>query len=238
MNKDKLSIDVEAVDLLKRVQVNLASALDSLAGKTTEAEASYLVWGAAHINKTIAGYIVLREARLLHASKLLVRPVLETTFYACAVLRERGFLLQKAYSEFLEDAKIAAANDADRAALKLKAKEEFERLMGLLTVEQPNYPQVECKKVGVEDAAAAASLTQAYQFDFRLYCQFMHGALRATSGDLDSLTDKRDTPLMIWCALIVCEELKTHTPAEVSDLACFWNELHELPDPTCSGSNT
>lgn len=30
-----------------------------------------------------------------------------------------------------------------------------------LTVERPDYPQVECKKVGVEDAAAAANLTQA-----------------------------------------------------------------------------
>lgn len=43
MNKDKLPIDVEAVDPLKQVQANLASALDSLTGKTTEAEASYLV---------------------------------------------------------------------------------------------------------------------------------------------------------------------------------------------------
>lgn len=237
MNKDQLPIDVEAVDLLKRVQANLARALDSLAGKTTKAEVSYLVWGATHINKTVAGYVVLRESRLLHASKLLVRPVLEATFYVCAVLRKRGVLLQKAYSEFLEDAKIAATNDADRAALKLKAKKEFERMLGLLTLEQPDYPQVECKRIDVEDAADAANLTQAYQFDFRLYCQFMHGALRATSGDLDLLTDKRDTPLMIWCALIVCEELKTHTPAEVSDLAFFWNELRELPDPTSGGSN-
>ena len=77
----------------------------------------------------------------------MVRPVLETTFYACAVLRERGFLLQKAYSEFLEDAKVAATNDVDRVALKLKAKKEFERMLELLTLEQPDYPQIECKRV-------------------------------------------------------------------------------------------
>ena len=46
----------------------------------------------------------------------------------------------------------------------------------------------------------------------------------------------RNTPLMIWCALIVCEELKKHTPAQVIDLAAFWNDLRVLPDPTSDGS--
>ena len=79
VNNSLPQIDDEAVALLKRVQVILAKSLDSLAGKTTEAEASYLVWAAAHINKTAAGYVVLRESRLLHASKLLVRPVLASS---------------------------------------------------------------------------------------------------------------------------------------------------------------
>jgi hypothetical protein len=155
---------------------------------------------------------------------------------ACAILRERGFLPQKAYSEFLEDAKIAATSDTKRAALRQEAKEEFGRLLAQLTANQPDYPQVECKKVGVEDAAKAANLMQAYQFDFRLYCQFMHGALRAASGDLDLLTDKRDTPLMIWCALIICEQMRKFTPATVCDLSSFWNQLHQLPDPTAAQS--
>ncbi len=232
MNNGLPQIDAEAVTLLKRVQVILADALDSLAGKVTEAEASYLVWAAAHINKTVGGYVVLRESRLLHASKLLVRPVLESTFYACAVLQERGFLPQKAYSEFLEEAKIAATSDTERAALKQGAKKEFDRLLAAMTALQPDYPQVECKKVGVEDAAKAADLMQAYQFDFRLYCQFMHGALRAASGDLDLLTDRRDTALVIWCALIICERMKKHTPATVCELSSFWNELRQLPDPS------
>ena len=220
------------------MQINLARALDSLADRTTEGGASYLVWGATHINKTVGGYVALRQARLLHASKLLVRRVLEMTFYVRAAVRQHGFWLQKAYSELLEDARFAAPSGANRKAIEKTAKDEFERLKQLAVKEQSAYLAIQPEEVSAKSAAESAGLAQAYQFDFRLYCQFMHGALRATSGDLDSLTDKRDTPLVIWCALIVCEELKKHTPAEVSDLAVFWNDLRELPDPTSGGSST
>lgn len=238
MNKDKHPIDKEAVCLLKTVQDRLIAARDSLNGKTTQAEASYLVWGAIHITNTIAGYIVLRESRLLHASKLLVRPVLETTFCVRAALRQPGFLLQKAYSEHLEEAKIAARNDKELAELKSDVRAEFNRMLANQRLIRPSFPSVACEKVSVETAAKAADLLEAYHFDFRLYCQFMHGALRATSGDLDSLTDKRDTPLMIWCALIVLEEMKKHTPATVAELAPLWTNLRELPDPTAGQPQT
>jgi hypothetical protein len=145
---------------------------------------------------------------LLHASKLLIRPVLETTFYVRAALRRPGFLIQKAYSEHLEDAKIAATNEQELSEFQSDAKAEFGRMLAQQKALKPSFPSVACKKVSVESAAGDGDLKQAYHFDFRLYCQFMHGALRANSGDLDSLTDKRDTPLMIWCALIVLEEMK------------------------------
>lgn len=233
MNKDELPIDFEAVELLKRVQTSLAHALNSLAGKSTEGGASYLVWCSAHVNKAFGGYIVLRECRLIHASKLLFRPVLEAMFYGRASVRRKEFWLEKAYSELLEDARFVAQDGTNRKTIETNAKKEFDRIKQLAVKNQPSYRSVQPKEVSAKSAAESAGLAKAYQIDYRLYCQFMHGALRAASGDLDALTDERDTPLMIWSALVLCEELNNHTPAALSDLASLWREFNELP-PACA----
>jgi len=231
MDSDQLPIDFESVELLKQVQFNLASALNSLSGKSTEGRATYLVDSATHVNKAVGGYVLLREARMLHASKILVRPVLETAIYLRATMRNSEFILCKAYSEMLEDEKFDAPSGTKRKSIEKAAKHSFQQFQKDFLKADSSCTLLEPKEVTVRSAAESTGLGQAYLIDYRLYCQFTHGALRAMSGQLDDLTDQRDTPLMIWCALIVCEELANHTPAKLGDLARLWKNLQQLPPP-------
>ena len=93
--------------LLTEVQQLLAHSLNSLGGKSpATGEAAYLGWAAVSVNRAAEGYLWLRESGRVAASKLLVRPALEATFSAIAVIKKHGFLLRKAYSEWEEDKKM------------------------------------------------------------------------------------------------------------------------------------
>ncbi len=98
--------ETESLALLKEAQTIFAAALNGLGGKSTQGEASYLAWGCVHANKIIEGYYTLRSRGRLYASKILVRPVIETTFAVVAALKQPGFLFRKACTEYLEEKKL------------------------------------------------------------------------------------------------------------------------------------
>jgi hypothetical protein len=50
--------------LIIELQMQLERALNSIADKTTQGEATYLIWCAAHVNKIAAGYCALRNQSL------------------------------------------------------------------------------------------------------------------------------------------------------------------------------
>ncbi len=236
-------LETESLELLKEAQVILASALNSLGGKTTEGEASYLAWGCVHANKIIEGYCTLRSSSRLHASKMLVRPVLETTFAVVAALKKRGFLFQKAYSEYVQEKKLLkeAQGLAEKAATdpqeKAKLSSEYDGLLrdvdnnfdkfctAYKTV-HPGQP-MNRTEVTVFDTATAADLGPWYS-RYRIYCQFTHGSLQAAAGNMDEATDPSDNLGMVWMTLILLGELKRHTPSQVPDLAPYWKRAQAM----------
>lgn len=219
--------ELKHLGLLREVQQILAKALNSLGGKSPPtAESAYLGWAAVSVNRAAESYLWLRDSGRVAGSKLLVRPALEATFAAIAVLKKDGFLFRKAYSEWEEDKKMFA-NDA---AGEQEAKRALEDLKRAFRQNRPNCPIV-CKRVTVRDTADAAGFLENYESAYRIYCQFTHGALRAVLGDLDDTTDTIDTPTVTWCALQMLDHLQTHTPAEIPDLIPFRKRLldaHQL----------
>lgn len=213
--------EIEQLSLLRALQEILARALDSLAGKLpTTPESAYLGWAAVSVNRAADGFLCLRDSRRVAASKLLVRPALEATFAAIAVLKKDGFLFRQAYSEWEEDKKMCAED----AAGEQEAEKKLEALKRAFRQNRPTC-LVECKRVTVRDAADAAGFLEIYASAYRIYCRFTHGALRAVVGDLDDTTDTIDTPIVTWCALQVIDHLQTHTPDEIPDLIPFRKRL-------------
>jgi Family of unknown function (DUF5677) len=227
MRNNTFKIDSEAIALLEEVQGCLAAGLDSFPqGMETAGAVSYLIWSACHINKIAAGYISLRKSGLLHASKILVRPVIESTFSAKGALCSRDFFINKAYTESLEVARFEAPKGQSRKETADLAKSNFSKIAPKGTATS------HLKTVTIRESAEKACLVKVYNYDYKLYCQFTHGALGAMSGDLNATTDKRDTPLLIFCILILCEELKMNTTTNIPDLQHFWAQLKQLPDPS------
>lgn len=213
--------ELKHLGLLREVQQILAHALNSLGGKSPPtAESAYLGWAAVSVNRAAEGYLWLRESGRVAASKLMVRPTLEATFAAIAVLKKHGFLFRKAYSEWEEDKKMFAKD----AVGEQEAKRALEDLKRAFRQHKPDCPVV-CKRVTVRDTADAAGFLDNYESAYRTYCQFTHGALRAVLGELDDTTDTIDTPIVTWCALQVLDYLQLHTPAELPDLVAFRKRL-------------
>ncbi|HZM03970.1 MAG TPA: DUF5677 domain-containing protein [Candidatus Saccharimonadales bacterium] len=184
------------------------------------AEAAYLGWGAVSVNRAAEGYLWLRESGRVAASKLLVRPALEATFSAIAVIKKHGFLFRKAYSEWEEDKKMFV-RDAGGEKEATKALEDLKRAF---QQSSPGYP-VECKRITVRDAADVAGFLENYESAYRIYCQFTHGAMRAVLGHLDDTTDTIDTPMVSWCVLQMLDHLQTDTPAQIPNLVPFRKRL-------------
>jgi hypothetical protein len=72
------NFEAKLLDLISEMQVQLATALNSLTGKQHKGlQDTFPVFSASHIDRALNGYILLRRASRIYASKLLIRPALE-----------------------------------------------------------------------------------------------------------------------------------------------------------------
>ena len=213
--------EVQWLALLKDVQSTLANSLESLEGTSLPpGEPLYLAWASVFVGKAADGYLCLRESGRVPASKLLVRPALEATLSAMAVLKQPGFLFRKLYTELEEEKKMlrkspAGIADADRVLYDMEAAAKTAR---------PGSP-VERKKVDMAYTAKMAGQSVAYESTYRTYCKFAHGTMQAVQGHLDEATDTVDTDVVVWCVLTLLDLLRQHTVADVPDLEPFRKRL-------------
>lgn len=234
------STEDDSLALIAELHRFLAEARDSIAGKTTEAEVSYLIWGTSHVNKLVSGYYELRSRHLIHASKIMIRPMIETIAAVVAAIKQPGFLFQKACSEYGEDKNLltefrklletskqpTAAVDQQLVALE-KDWDQFKQRWN-----RPHPAgQKSAKKLRFPDVLHAAGL-DAWYAQYRIYCQFTHGALRATTGDLDEMTDPADDLVVAWLTLILLDQLRERAPVKLPDLRPFWHRAECLMKQT------
>jgi len=127
-------IEIEFIKVLKELQPIIVKSLNSLGGKKpANAGAKYLGVIAKTVNRASDGYLALREAGRMDASKLLIRPALEAVFCGVAAVKDKKFLFRKVYSEWEEHKKLFAKDQAgkDEADKYLKHLLEELVLVGL-----------------------------------------------------------------------------------------------------------
>jgi hypothetical protein len=214
--------EVEFLGLLKELQPIFVDALNSLGGKKpTDAASSYLGRVAINVNRASDGYLFLRESGRMDASKFLVRPALEAVFSGTVAMKNKAFLFRKAYSEWKEHKKLIAKDAASKKEADdylVKMKRHFQEI---------NYP-VKCVELQVKEIAEMAGLSPAYEEHYRVYCKFTHSAMLAVSGNLNQATDSKDTHVVVWCVLMMLNQLKQHTPAAIPDLMPFNEKMRLL----------
>jgi hypothetical protein len=220
--------------LVDELQVLLDDTLKSIHGKEVEPKVSYLLWGALHMNRLVAGYSVLRKQHMTYASKVMIRPGIETTANVVAALKQPGFLFQKGFSEYkdqknllLEFRRVLERDNPSTVHQEfVELERQWKQFKDYWTTVLP-ADLVKSKKLRFCDVLQNAGLNDWYT-QYRVYCQFTHGALQASSGDLDEMTDSADNLVIVWLTLIVLDHLKIFAQVEMPNLASLWERANAL----------
>jgi hypothetical protein len=218
--------------LLCDIQQELANALNSVGGNQSRgALDNYYFHSADHVNRVAEGFIFLRKSGHTNASKLLVRPLIETMFRVEAIRKKPELFYRIAYSEtVVEDAKWigSAASRAgltfDEAAHSIRFGQFKEQLWEQL----PNVA-LEDKYISVWEIAEVAEMAGYYGSHYRTYCRYTHGALWAIGGLLNDLTDPEDNRAMGLCTWSILDAL-TSIGAESPNRQSLLQRLNEQAD--------
>ena len=178
----------------------------------------------------------------------MIRPVIEATLFACAILTNPGFLFQKGFGEKFQDlkmlndlkCKLQKSNDSGLESQELLNKvnqdiAEVERHFKQFEQEFPKkFPgeKMDHQAVSVLEAAVVSKMHQWYA-RYRVYSQFTHATMRAMCGDLDTATDAFDNSTLIGLTLILLSHLSlvgVTAASGVNALAERYSSLlNELP---------
>lgn len=197
----------ESLKLVEDFNAELIDVLDALGAKVTLVD-RYRCWSAKHLQRTVDAFAFLRRSGRVDSSKLLVRTALEMAFRLEAVRRHPDSLYRIEFSEHCQDEQLlrehakrskATYNDA-------QMKEKWKKFSDAFKKEFPNVPKVN-KKLTIECIAAKAGMHRIYGDHYRIYCKYTHGALLASTGDLDEATDRVDNRAIGACALIALDNL-------------------------------
>jgi hypothetical protein len=216
----------ELISLLGDLQTELATALNSLAGKYPRAIGDrYHLNAGGYINRAAEGYLLLRTRGRIDASKLLIRPAIEAMIRVQALRNKPELLYDIAYSEALEDKKwFRPAAVKYGIELSEKVAPDWEKFETAYKAQFPNAAMTK-DKFTLYAAAKAAGLLNYYDTYYRMYCQYTHAALRATGGYLDDLADPEDTRVMIFCTYCALSAV-----AEIGAVSPNLESLHSRVD--------
>lgn len=193
------------MNIINDLRESLSTALDSLAEKTRNGiHEGFKVFCAIHINRAADGFLALKGSGRIYAARMLIRPAMEPMFKLLAVKKDPSLLFRIACYEHEQDEKWArpfapGGSDEHKAAFQVKW-ESFKRSYAEAF---PDHELCE-SSVDLRSLAAKAGVDPYYDTHYRLYCQYTHAALRATTDDLEEFSQEDER--VIGFALIVAIE--------------------------------
>ena len=203
------SADQESLSLVADLVGEITDALNSLGDKKHNGLFdNYRFWSSKHLHRAAGGFVFLRRSGRVDASKFLIRPAIEVVFRLEAVKAHPNLLYRIAFSEHCRDEQFlrAAAEHSKQPYDGAQGKKRWERFTDAFAAEFPKIPRVD-KELGIACAAEKAGMKAVYDGDYRTYCQYTHGALRASIGGLDEATNPHDNPAMALCGFVALDTL-------------------------------
>lgn len=170
--------------------------------------AHYHLHSAQHIQRAVDSFVYLRRSGRFDASKFLVRPAIEVVFKLQAIERQPDLLYRIAFSEHLQDQRMArpASTVSNQLYDEAVADAHWNGFSAKYKANYPTHQFIE-EELRIHTTAEKANLPRYYDSHYRLYSQYTHGTLRATSGSFDDLTDIEDGRVMALCAWVALEAL-------------------------------
>jgi len=197
----------KSLKLVEDFNNELRDALDSLEGKKVGLLDTYRFWSSKHLQRGVDGFAFLRRSGRVDGSKFLVRPAIEMMIRLEAARQHPALFYRIAHSEYLQDKHLLriAGDDPKLQAQNDKNWEEFKNafVKEFPTVPIPNVDD----RLTIEHLAAKAGLTPFYNSHYRIYCRYTHGALHASTGNIDKATDRADNQIMAVTALVALDNL-------------------------------
>jgi uncharacterized protein DUF5677 len=199
----------ESLKLLEDFVAELSNALDSLGGtKPNTLLDKYRFWSAKHLQRALNAFVHLRRSGRLDGSKFLVRPALEMAFRLEAARQHPDLFYRIAHSEHRQDRHLLQV--AGQPQLQPQSDQNWERFKNAFVNEFPTVPVPNVEdRLLIEYIADKAALKSYYDAHYRIYSQYTHGALRASTGTLDPATDREDNYIMTICALVALDNLRS-----------------------------
>lgn len=167
----------------------LTRSLDSLGGKQRNGlDEAYKAYCAVLINRSTAGFLCLKKSGLDYSARMLLRPAMEAMLKLLAVKQEPPLLYRIARYEHEQDEKWArpfspSGKDVHDDAFKQKwekFKKDYQQAF-------PTHPLID-SSIDLRSLAAKAKVDPYYDSHYRLYCQFTHATLRASTDDLEEFS--------------------------------------------------
>jgi hypothetical protein len=238
----------ESLKLVEELIDEISCALDSLGGKESGAFDTYRFSSCKHLHRAAAGFAFLRRAGQVDGSKFLVRPAIEMLFRLEAVNKQPDLFYRIGFSEHLENEKFLqraherlyknAQNDEERIKVQAETDENRRKLDqkwknfdAIFSAEFSNVSPVD-KKLSTAGVAEKATLSGLYDSIFRPYSRYTHGAVEASSGNLDIATTPEDNWIMALCAYVALKTLLSLGAKSLNDIGLFHDRVlrHVTPN--------
>jgi Family of unknown function (DUF5677) len=203
------SAEQESLKLVSDLVDELKSAFKSLAGKKyNDTFDAYRFYSAKHLHRAADGFVFLRQGGRVDASKFLVRPAIEIALRLQAVRKQPDLLYRIAFSEHCQDERLLrpAANEANANYDQAPFHQLWKQFTDSFKQKFPTLQALN-QEVKIIEIAKKAELQRFYDSHYRTYCQYTHGALRASAGYLDDVTDPTDNGTMAVCAFVALDAL-------------------------------
>jgi hypothetical protein len=203
MSEHTYEAESKSLDLVRDVQRALAECLNSLGGKAmNDVRDRFILYSGKHINVASEGYILLRNAARVDCSKLLVRPLIETSLRMQAIEKHPKLLYRVIFGE-----RSAKATMLRALAIRTgKPAGHFDDGKAWAVFKEhcrTAIPDSDLTDAALDLAslARAAGVEAYYDTHYRIYCTFTHGALEAIVGLLDELSHAEDNRAVAMCTM-------------------------------------
>jgi len=185
------------------LQVELDACVKSLGGRPQNGlNDVFKRYCAVHINRAADGFLCLRGEGREFAARMLVRPAMEAMFKLLAVRKEPSLLYRIARYEHEQDEKWArpvAPAGSDHEEAFMRKWDDFTEAYKKAYPDHALTPS----PIDLRSLCLKAEVEGYYDSHYRLYCQYTHAALRASTDGLETFSgeDERVIGFAIVTAL-------------------------------------
>lgn len=193
------------MQLLTEMQVELTAALAGISPQDLTGTKKYFYPTCSGISDLGSGFLALKKIGNTHAARVLIRTCIEATLKVGTVYEWPSALYRIAFTEHVGDRQFLTAADENNIVVTpgmIDAK--WVKIKSALSSLFPDE-QLKDAAISAETLGQWSNMTDLYDFQFKLYCNYTHATLgaHATPEHIDTELDYLTIAQCLFTALVV-----------------------------------